>query len=85
MLESELRHSVPIKKISVEEDLPHHCKCGEMLTSGNDFKEHCKTKHEGYAPKGSIINASPFRYFIICIDEEDFVELLSYGKFLDYG
>ena len=57
--------------------LLHQCGLDEEVINGIKFGIHCDTKHRGYCPKGSLINASPYRYWLLWFDDRNF------GRFMN--
>ena len=51
----------------------HQCgKCGEAL-DGHTFLFHIDSLHNGFCPTGSLINASPYRYWLLWYNDENFL------------
>ena len=74
LMEKEIKNDMPIQKVKHSTFLPHQCgDDGEVLT-GIKFDVHCQTKHRGFTPAHSLVNASPFRYWILWYDEENFLK-----------
>ena len=65
---------VDVSRLKVSDHLP--CQCGSEgeVLNGKDFLLHCKIYHRGWVPKGSLINGSPYRYWILWYDDRNFVK-----------
>ena len=77
LMEKPITTDIPIKKLKYSNYLPHQCGIDGEVIDGFNFGVHCDTKHRGYCPKGSLINASPYRYWLLWFDDRNF------GRFMN--
>ena len=62
-MEKPITTDIPIKKLKYSNYLPHQCGLDGEVIDGIKFGIHCYTKHRGFCSRGSLINASLYRYF----------------------
>lgn len=72
-MEKAIYEDIPRRKLKLSDYLPHQCgKCGEVL-DGHTFLSHIDSQHNGFCPTGSLINASPYRYWLLWYNDENFL------------
>ena len=71
-MEKKIVMDLPSKKLKLSDYLPHQFgKCGEVI-NGHKFLVHLNHEHRGYCPEGSLINGSPFRYWLLWYDYRNY-------------
>ena len=65
LMEKVIKVTIPVKQLKHSDYLPHQCgQDGEVL-NGYKFSIHFNHHHKGWVPANSLINASPYRFWII--------------------
>ena len=75
-MEKPITTDIPLKKLKYS-IIFHICRLDGEVIDGIKFGIHCETKHRGYCPKGSLINASPYRYWILWFDDRNFWKFMN--------
>ena len=76
IMEKVIKTCIPVKQLKHSDYLPHHCgKDGEVL-NGYKFAIHCNHEHRRWVRANSIINASPYRFWIFCYDDNNFTKFM---------
>ena len=72
-MEKKIQQDIQVREVKLSKYLPHQCgDCGEVL-NGWAFLHHLQHVHRGYCPAGSLINANPYRFWILWYDDRNFV------------
>ena len=71
-----VKYATALQKLRVSNYLPHQCGEDGQVLNGHKFSVHCQTYHRGMAPAGSLVNASPYRYWLIWWDEENYLRFM---------
>ena len=76
LMEKVIKVTIPVKQLKHSDYLPHQCgQDGEVL-NGYKFSIHCNHQHRGWVPANSLINASPYRFWIYWYDDENFTRFM---------
>ena len=71
-MEKKIVMDLPSKKLKLSDYLPHQFgKCGEVI-NGHKFLAHLNHEHRGYCPERSLIDGSPFRYWLFWYDYRNY-------------
>ena len=71
-MEKVIQKDTAAKFLKLSDYLPHQCfKDGEVC-NGFKFLDHLYSEHRGICPAGSLINASPYRFWLIWYDDENY-------------
>ena len=72
LTEKQITTDIPIRKLKCSNYLRHQWGLDGEVLDGIKLGVHCNINHRGYCPKGSLINASPYRYWLLWFDERNF-------------
>ena len=79
-MEKPIKNPVRCSQLKLSDYLPHQCgSCGEVV-DGHAFITHCDTKHRGYCPEGSLINTSPYRFWLLWYDDRNWLRFNDMSK-----
>ena len=79
-MDKPIKNPVRCSQLKLSDYLPHQCgSCGEVV-DGHAFITHCDTKHRGYCPEGSLINASPYRFWLLWYDDRNWLRFNDMSK-----
>jgi hypothetical protein len=79
-MERPIKTPVSCRQLKLSDYLPHQCgSCGEVI-DGHAFITHCDTKHGGYCPEGLLINASPYRFWLLWYDDRNWLRFNDMSK-----
>ena len=69
-MEKEILSDLPPKNLKISDYLQNHCgKCGEVI-NGHKFIGHLNLEHKGWYPAGTLLNATPYRYWLLWYDDQ---------------
>ena len=71
-----IKVDMPTRQLKYSDFLPHQCGSDGEVLNGKGFIIHCQTEHKGYVPAGSLINASPYRFWLLWWDDENFIRFM---------
>ena len=75
-MNKEIYEDIQLSRLKLSDYLPHQCgKDGEVL-NGFSFLHHCMMEHRNFVPSGSLINASPYRFWIFWYSEVNFLKFM---------
>lgn len=79
-MDKPIKNPVRCSQLKLSDYLPHqYGSCGEVV-DGHAFITHCDTKHRGYCPEGSLINASPYRFWLLWYDDRNWLRFNDMSK-----
>ena len=79
-MEKKILTDLPSKNLKISDYLPHQCgKCGEVI-NGHKFIDHLNVNHKGWCPAGTLINATPFRYWLLWYDDRNFTRFMQNSR-----
>ena len=79
-MERNINNSISCKLLKLSDYLTHQCgSCGEVV-DGHAFITNCDVHHRGYCPEGSLINASPYRFWLLWYDDANFLRFMDLSK-----
>ena len=79
-MERNINNSISCKLLKLSDYLPHQCSsCGDVV-DGHIFITHCDVHYRNYCPEGSLINASPYRFWHHWFDDANFLRFMDLLK-----
>ena len=75
-MEKAIKSDLQVKKLKISDYLPHQCGADGEVLNGKSFLVHCQIEHRSWVPKGSLINASPYRFWLLWYSDENFVKFM---------
>ena len=75
-MEVKVKYATALAKLRISNYLSHQCGEDGQVLNGHKFSVHCLINHRGMAPAGSLVNASPYRYWLIWWDEENYLRFM---------
>ena len=63
-----------VSRLKISDHLPSQCGFEYEVLNGKDFLIYCKIHHRCWVPKGSLINASPYRYWLLWYYNRNFLK-----------
>lgn len=83
-MEKAIHEDIQISKLKLSDYLPHQCgKDGEVF-DGHKFLTHCQIEHRSWCPSGSLINASPYRYWLLWYNDENYLRFMNWKGEIQY-
>ena len=76
LMEKVIKVTIPVKQLKHSDYLPHQCGQDGEVYNGYKFSIHCNHHHKGWVPANSLINASPYRFWIYWYDDENFTRFM---------
>jgi len=71
-MEKPIRSAMPAKDLKLSKYLPHQCGADGEVLNGQNFLRHLYHDHRGWVPEGSLINGSPYRYWLLWYDHRNY-------------
>jgi hypothetical protein len=71
-MEKPIRNSMPAKKFKLSKYLPYQCRADGKVLDGQKFLNHLYHDHQGWVSEGTLINASPYRYWLLWYDHRNY-------------
>jgi len=75
-LDKAIYEDIQISRLKFSDFLPHQCGSDGEVLDGHKFLVHCEVKHRGFVPAGSLINASPYRFWLLWYDDINYLEFM---------
>ena len=75
-LDKKVKSDIQIRKLKISNHLPSQCGMEGEVLNGKDFLVHCQIEHKGWVPKMSLINASPYRYWLLWYSDLNFLKFM---------
>ena len=75
-LDKAIYGDIQTSRLKFSDLLPHQCGSDGEVFDGHQFLIHCIEKHRGFVPAGSLINASPYRFWLLWFDDYNFLEFM---------
>ena len=76
LMEKVIKTTIPIQQLKHSDYLPHQCGIDGEVLNGYKFAIHCNHHHRGWVPANSLINASPYRFWILWYDDDNFKKFM---------
>ena len=83
-MEKAIHEDIQIKRLKLSDYLPHQCGKDGEVCNGHNFLTHCQTLHRSWCPSGSLINASPYRYWLLWYDDENYSRFMNWKGIIQY-
>ena len=75
-MEKAIKNDLQVNKLKISDYLPHQCGADGEVLNGKSFLVHCQFEHRNWVPKGSLIKASPYRFWLLWYSEENFIKFM---------
>ena len=76
LIEKVIKTTNPVKQFKHSDYLHHQCGIDGDVLNGYNFAIHFNHHHRGWVPANSLINASPYRFWIYWYDDENFTRFM---------
>ena len=75
-LDKAILSDIQTSRLKISDFLPHQCGLDGEVHDGHHFLIHCTTKHRSFVPSGSLVNASPYRFWLLWYSDENFIKFM---------
>ena len=75
-LDKAIYEEIQVSRLKFSDYLPHQWGNDGEVFYTNKYLVHCEVKHRGFSPAGSLINASPYGYWLIWYDDLNYLEFM---------